>query len=322
MPQLTPPRRRGPAGFTLVEVLIVLTILGIVGASLVTMITRQQRFYRDTSASLVVRRELRGGASLLPSEMRAISAHGNRDSTESDITARSTTNLEFRATIGSSIICEKPAGPFLAFSVPPTNLAHHTLTSWYETPVAGDEVAIFNEGPLAGAEDDNWVYGTVVSVTESNSACYPSPYMDDTDDAPALKPRHTITVLPKAPLVMLPADIETGAVVRFLRRVRYRLYQPSGSTRWYLGYQQRLTGGVWTNTAAVAGPFEASSSNGLRFQYYDVSGNLVTGASLNKEISRVDVMLKGTADFASAQERRGTPFRDSLMFRIGIRNFK
>lgn len=321
MPQLTTSHGHRRAGFSLVEVLMVLTLLGIIGAALISMITRQQRFYRDTSASLVVRRELRGGASLLPTEMRAISAHGKRDSTESDITARSSTMVEFRATFGSSIICEKPSGAFTTFSLPPTNLANHTLTSWYELPATGDEVAIFDEGALAGAEDDDWVYATIVTVASDNTACSPSVYMDATADAPALKPRHTITVTPKLPLTVLPATIQTGAVVRFLRPVRYRLYQPGGSTRWFLGYEQKRNNS-WTTTDPVAGPFEPSANTGLRFQYYDVAGNLVNGASLNKEISRIDVLLKGKADFAAAAERRGTPFRDSLMFRIGLRNFK
>ena len=319
MPKLTAARR---AGFTLVEVLIVLTILGIVGASLMTMITRQQRFYRDTSASLVVRRELRGGASLLPTEMRAIARRGTRadnPNVEGDILSMNATAIVFRATFGSSIICEKPAGDFTTFSVPPTGLAHHTLTSWYETPGPGDQVAIFNEGPLPGAEDDDWVYATIDAVTESATACSPSPYMDPILDPPATKRRYTITVTPATWVgAALPAAIQTGAVVRFLRDTRYHLYQPSGSTRWFLGYQQRVNG-AWTNSAAVAGPFEESAANGLRFQYYDTTGAATIATAA---VSRVDVLLKGKADFASTAERRGTPFADSLMFRIGIRNFK
>ena len=318
MPQLTVQRRDGRpgrAGFSLVEVLVALTMLGIVGAALIATITRQQQFYRDASGTMTVRRELRSGASILPTELRSVSRAGNVAGTQTDILETTERRMRFRATTGSSIICEKGAGIVTSFVIPPPNLARHTLTAWYEMPAVGDQVAIFNEGPLTGAEDDDWHYATIVGVSTSTSACFPSPYMDDVLDAPASKPRYRITV---AALGGLPADIKVGAVVRFLREVQYQLYQPSGSNRWFLGYQQQVNN-TWTAMAPVAGPYRGPGEDGLRFQFYDTTGAVTADRD---RISRVDVMLKGQADRAVARERRGTPFRDSLLFRIGVRNFK
>ena len=332
MPQLSPrvPDRRRRAGFSLVEVLMVLVILGIVGAALIATITRQQQFYRDTSESMVVRRELRNGAALLPTELRGVSRDGTRSTAPADdwpdIQETTERYIKFNATIGSAVICEKGGGTFTQFFVPPTNLANHTLTAWYEQPAAGDTVAIFDEGPLTGAEDDEWRYATISQVQTSTIGCVASNLMDLVQDAPLLKPRWRITIDPGSvkattgftPAGGLPSTIQVGAVVRFLRPVHYELYQPAGSTRWFLGYSQRLNG-AWTAMAPVAGPYRAAADDGLRFQYYDTLGN---ATNTMREISRIDVLLKGEGERAVLRERRGTPFRDSLLFRIAVRNFK
>lgn len=330
MPQLSPrhPGRRRRAGYSLVEVLIALTILGIVGAALIATITRQQQFYRDTSESLVVRRELRSGAALLPVELRGVSRDGLRDDTGTwpDIQEVTERYVKFNATIGSSVICEKGGGSFSQFYLPATNLANHTLTAWYERPAAGDTVAVFDEGSLTGAEDDEWRYAVITNVHSDAAGCVGSPLMDAVLDAPALKPRWRITIDPASVKASpgfaggagLPSTIQTGAVVRFLRPVHYELYQPSGSPRWFLGYSQRLNG-AWTALAPVAGPYRAPANDGLRFQYYDTLGAVNNNRTA---IARIDVLLKGEGERAVLRSRNGVPFRDSLMFRIAVRNFK
>lgn len=296
--------RRSRTGFTLIEMLVVLVILGIVGASIMSILNRQQRFYRDAGETLNVRRELRGAATLLPTEVRSLSLPGE------DIISASATALYFRATIGSSIICDKAAGSVLSFDIPPTTLANHKLSAWYSKPEPGDRLWIFDDFTDPGAEDDRWAEYTLVSMVQNTSACHGTghPYASQGLDPPGQKPRWTITVSPA-----LEASITRGAVIRFTREVRYQLYQPSGSDHHYLGYQQ-LVNGSWTSMEPVAGPF---TETGVQFTYYTTGGAVTTNPS---EIARVDVRLDAAGQSAALAERKGIPFRDSLSLRIGVRN--
>lgn len=290
-----------------------LTILGIVGAALISLLTRQQRFYRDASNTVSVRRELRGAASLLPSEVRAVSSVGQ------DVLEMDPTSFAFRANIASSVICERSAGSPESFHLPPRDLAAgNTLSSWYELPTAGDEVFVFDEGDKTGAEDDSWFSTTVVSISQVASGCHPSPFTDATADAPALKSRWLVTVSPA-----LPATVRVGAGLRFTRPVRYKLYQPSGSTRWYVGYQQKLNG-VWGAAEPVGGPLlgeSGAAGQGLAFQYYDTLGATATMAT-RTALSRVDIALRAVSTAPRALQARREAFGDSLLFRVGIRNFR
>lgn len=313
MPRLTPAAAAGRRGYTLVELIFTMTLLGMVGAALISLLTHQQRFYRDASNTVSVRRELRGAASLLPTEVRALSSRGG------DVLEMDPTSFAFRANIGSSIICERSTLTPTTFLLPPQALAAgNTLSSWYSLPTAGDGIYVFDEGSATGAEDDSWFATTVVSMVEVASGCHPSPYTDATADAPAAKPRWLVTVLPA-----LPSTVRPGAGVRFTRPVRYQLYQPSGSPRWYVGYQQNVSG-AWSAVEPVGGPLVGGVSGagqGLAFQYYDTLGGTATLAT-KTALSRVDVTLRGVSSSGRALKAREAPFRDSLLFRIGIRNFR
>lgn len=297
-------RRSRRSGFSILEVLIVLVILAIVGSSVISILNRQQRFYRDAGETLTVRRELRGAASLLPTEVRSISLP------DVDIQTASATELHFRATIGSAIICDKGAGPVLTFDIPPTNLANHVLTAWYSKPEPGDQAWIFDDFTDAGAQDDAWRPYTIISVAPNTTACHGAghPYTHPTLDAPGTKPRWRITVS-----TGLEPTIVRGAAVRFTREVRYQLYQPAGSDNFYLGYQQ-MVNGSWTAMQPVAGPFNES---GVEFSYF-TAGGIATNTPA--QIARVDVRLDASGQRAVLAERNGIPMRDSLSLRIGVRN--
>ncbi|MHB1224844.1 MAG: PilW family protein [Gemmatimonadaceae bacterium] len=312
MSRLIPVATAGRRGYTLIELLFTMTLLGMVGAALISLLTQQQRFYRDASNTVNVRRELRGAASLLPTEVRAISSRGG------DVLEMNPTSFAFRANIGSSIICDRSPATPATFLLPPQNLkAGNTLTSWYSTPTAGDALFVFDEGTETGAEDDGWFATTVVSIVPSTSGCHPSPYTHPSDDSPGVKPRWLVTVLPA-----LPSTVRVGAGVRFGRDVRYQLFQPAGSPRWYVGYQQRVSG-TWSDLEPVGGPLiggGTGSGQGLSFQYYDTLGAVATMAT-NTALSRVDVGLRAVAASGRALGQQAT-FSDSLLFRIGIRNFR
>ena len=312
MSRLTPDSRRlaGRRGLTLPELLVAILLLSIVGTGLTRVIMKQQQYYKDATLSAGAKRELRLGATALPSELRSISSSGG------DILTMTESEMLMRAYIGSSIICEKPAADEIW--VPPINLTHHKLTSFIVRPQVGDSVFLFNENNLKGAQDDQWEVRGIIATDSDPGHCIGAPFTDVAQDA---SERRIWFKLHAA----VPDSVKVGAVVRFSRPVKYKIYQEA-SGKWYLGLQEHLAGS-WGSYSPLAGPYSpfASGDNGttgLQFRYFDSLGVRVTNMANNKDVSRVDVFLRTDAGVAAITERHGNTLRDSVLMRVAIRNFK
>jgi prepilin-type N-terminal cleavage/methylation domain-containing protein len=62
------PRTARRAGFTLLELMIALVLLGMIGGTIASLIVRQQRYFRGAQDSLDSRAELRRVGALLPTD--------------------------------------------------------------------------------------------------------------------------------------------------------------------------------------------------------------------------------------------------------------
>jgi hypothetical protein len=297
---------------TLAELLVAMILLAIIGGAMTRVMVKQSQYYRDSSASLSARRELRLGATVLPAEIRSISTAGG------DILSMSESQITMRAAIGSSIICARGAN---TFTIPPANLAKHTLTSFASTPVIGDTVFLYDENILKGSEDDVWRKFAIATTSASAAACVGAPYTDPVLDLPATKPRLVYSVVTGP----INDSVKVGAVVRFTRPVRYKIYQES-SGNWYLGVQENQNG-AWQTTDPLAGPYRPFASgdgnpSGLQFRYYDTLGVRITDMGALKSVGRIDVFLRTNAGTAAVTERQGNALRDSVVMRVAIRNSK
>ncbi len=308
MPKLMRPTR-ARAGVTLIEVIIVLVLMGIVGSALSGLFVSQQRFYRDSDQVAGVRRELRNGAGILPLDLRAVSSVGG------DILAFSQTMVEVNAPLGSGITCAAGGDSLVLL---PDRLSRAKLSSFWAEPIAGDTIRVFDDGPSFGAEDDVWRAYVVAGVSSSASACASTPYGHPVNDAPALKPRRVIKIGGGA---TLPGTIGAGVAVRATRPMRYSLFQPTGSSAWYLGIRQ-YENGVWSDITAASGPYRSPADRGLRFTYFDTTGAPINSAARIRQIARIDVELRAESEFAGSSLRRSQPIRDSLLLRVGVRNYK
>jgi hypothetical protein len=304
---------RARPGVTLAELLVAMLLLAIIGGAMTRVMVKQNQYYKDYRATSSARRELRLGSSVLPAEIRSISTSGG------DILAMSESEITMRAAIGSSVICAKPTND--TFVIPPGNLSHHVLTSFASTPVAGDTVFLYDENLLKGSEDDLWQKFAIQTVTNSAVDCPGGPYTDPVLDAPVVKFRivYKLTTSP------IPDSVKVGAVVRFTRPVRYKIYQES-SGAWYLGLQEYKSGG-WQAVDPLAGPYRPFASgdanpSGLQFRYYDTLGVRITDYTKRTDVGRIDVFLRTNAGRAAVTERHGTDLRDSVVMRVAIRNSK
>ena len=305
-------RMAGRRGLTLVELMVAILLLAIVGGGIMRVMVKQQQYYTDATRTAGAKRELRLGASVLPAELRSISSSGG------DIMTMSESEMLTHAYIGSSIICKKGGAGNDEIWVPPLNLAHHTLTSFVVRPQVGDTVFLFNENLLKGAQDDQWEVRSIAALDTDAGDCLGPPYTDLVQDAPKKRFWFRLNAA-------LPDSVKVGAVVRFSRPVRYKIYQEA-SGNWYLGLQEHV-GGSWGTASPLAGPYRPfaagdNATSGLQFRYYDSLGVRVTNMALTKTVSRVDVFLRTNAGIAAIKERNGNALRDSVLMRVAIRNFK
>ena len=125
---------------------------------------------------------------------------------------------------------------------------------------------------------------------------------------------------------VLADSVKVGAVVRFTRPMKYHLRTGSWSEPYLAVVEYRE--GLWREETPIAGPFRPfqagdASPSGLQFRYYDSTGvGLIPPGVDSTRVSRVDVYLRTDRGKAAVTERKGNTLRDSLFFRIAIRNNK
>ena len=312
MPVITRPPRpalgRSRPGFTLAEMLVVMVLLTIVGGSLMSVLSKQQRFYRGVSDLGDLRSQLRQAQAVMSSDIRGMST------IRGDIVTMSDSSMDFRYTIGSSIVCTK--SPSIV-TLPPTTLqSGNTLTSWIQQPAVGDSVWIFDEGNNTSAStDDLWQPFRITSFLPTPGACPPPTYTALPD---AINNSYTMTLDHT-----MSNTILIGAAMRFVRRAHYSLYQATNTSPWYLGYTCSACGTGGT-IQPIAGPFNAFTevttpdTSGLRFTYFASTGAITSNTT---EVARINVVIRGhTRGYLNVPGLKQGIYMDSVRTDIAVRN--
>jgi type II secretory pathway pseudopilin PulG len=314
---LRPPASQPASGFTLAELTIALVLLGLVLGATMTVLVRQQKFYRSAADLSEVRDQLRQAIGAIPADLRGISPGGN------DFYALTDKSVEFRAVTGSTIICQIVSTT--EFRIPPQQLANgNTLTVWSSAPQAGDSLFVFDDSTSAGAADDRWValsISSITPVTGANGCQVASGFVQAADQA---QPSYDITVPAGRPL---PVTVLTGAPIRFFRRTHYELYQAT-SGNWYLGHYTCRAGQspVCNALQPLAGPYRAYSSStpgtsGLLFSYFDSTGTALAASLANApKVSRIQLSVRGQAKHVEISGMPKGTYNDSLVVSVGVRN--
>lgn len=305
-------RRRG---FTLVELLIVIALLGLVMAAMMKVLVGQQRFYRGAAEMIDTQTNVRDAVNVLESELRGISA------AQGDILEMSADSIRFFEPIGTSIVCVMGAGRTSVVIPPLTLAAENGLTSWVHTPAATDRVLFYDLGTKEASTDDAWRTSTLASAPVAGATCPNSTGFTTT----AAEATQGYTLPLSAALDAAYQGIVPGSSIRFSREVRLALYQ-AGNGLWYLGYQE-CPGDVCDAVQPVSGPYLAPSAtagqSGLTFTYYDNTGTVLdpaAAASLTA-VARIDVTTR-SATLSSIQIPGFASGRhtDSLSASIALRN--
>lgn len=279
--------RAARRGFTLVEVLIAMTMLAVVGGTIVTMLNGQQRFVRAASDIGAMRSQLQTAAVVLPADLRAISASG------ADIRTMSDSSIRVRATIASSVVCAMagnvvtlaPDSPLR--STTPTGIVDVKLTSIMLPPAPGDSIFLWDQDSTRWG---NGVTTTPYAITGVvTSTCAALNGQSFASSGPALQ--LTLGATPPA------GGVVVGASARVVRDVRYGLYQSSTDNQWYLGYRDFNGSSSFTGYENVAGPFRpyasgATSTSGVRFAYFDTTGTEIADYTQVARVARIQMTAR------------------------------
>ena len=310
-PRRAPLRRRG---FTLLEMLIVIILFGLVMGSMMMVIRQQQSFYRSAGQMMELRSQAGQALGVVPRDLRAISSVGG------DITAMSDDAIDFRAQLGSSVVCTVTGSTVV---VPPNArlMKQSRLTVWRAQPVAGDQLMIYDDGDEPSEVDDQWrtytISGVAKGAVNSANACAPGTgFVVPADTADSW--RFTVSSA-------FSTTIRQGAPIRFARATRYTLYQAADG-EWYLGYQEN-TGAGWSAVGPISGPHRAYSAtpgeSGLSFVYFDAAENELDPTSMANapNVARIDITVRGrTRNDVVVPGKAREQLVDSLFASVNLRN--
>lgn len=265
--------RPAPRAFTLIELLISITLLTIVGGAIASAVAIQWRSHDALTDAGRARQAVRDGADVMLAELRALSPPGG------DLVTASDTAVEVRATLGAAVICSVSVARDRVTIPPRRPAVGDALTWWRDAPVAGDSLVIFD--PRAGLRD---TVSRHELVAIGGGVCpLASGFTRSTADAAGGR---ELTLAPP-----LSASIGSGAPLRFLRRARYSTYRSSADGRWYFGIKE-LLGGSWSGVQPVAGPLAppgAPGAGGMAVVIRDRAGTVLSvppfGAATEMEIT-------------------------------------
>ena len=282
-------------GFTLVELLVAIVLLGIVSTALYKVMLNNQRSFTAQTQRIELQQNIRAAVTILPAEFREL------DAADGDITAMSATSITIRAMRQLAFICAAPVLPnaTLTFTVRQTPFYGNR-----QTFAANDSIFIFYEGNAGTRADDRWILSRV-TVNPTSLNC---------TDA-GTRPGYLVTAVPAPawPVGLNVANaITAGAPVRGVATVTYSLWQSPSDNQYYLA--QTAAG----STQPLVGPLTGAA--GLAFAYYDSTGTTITATPT--VVRMIEIRVRGRTTQAIRQANEGTLAykTDSVIARVALRN--
>lgn len=289
-------------GFTMIELLVALVLLGLVSTAIYRVLVNNQRVYMAQTQRIDLSQNIRAANTILSAEFREL------DAFDGDIAAMTSSSIDIRGMRWLSFVCVPPVldgNPAGRQMIIRGNAVGTPMFfgSRYVNEVR-DSLLIYLDGNQTTRLDDYYVLARL-AATPGNQQC---PAVGAIPAQPGTRILFDGNFVPGTNIA---GAITMGAPVRGFERVRYALYQPSGDTSFYIGFQpagqtmQPLVGPVLTN--------------GLTFQYFNAAGAVT---AIRTQVARIDVTVRARSQ---AQVRPGgdAPRRaivDSITFSVALRN--
>ncbi len=291
-------------GFTLIELMIALVLLGLVSAAVYKVLVNNQRVYLAQTQTIDLQQNIRAAAAILPAEFREL------DAADGDIKGMGSDSLRIRAMRQLAFVCATPA---LGGGLGQIILAVRTTPIYgnRQTFKQGDSILVYWEGNPTTRNDDQWLPAQLQKDPD------PGVCVGDSTVAPNVptRPAYLLTLQPtwiNNPALNWAGAISNGAPVRGFDKVAYRSYQAADGN-WYLGQRNPAQTGT---IQPVVGPL--IGANGVTFTYYDSVGTVTADSS---KVAQIQIVLRA---------RTAAPIRgpngvqaykvDSIVTRVALRN--
>ncbi len=280
-------RIRSTAGFTMVELLVVVVVGALILGATFQVLAVQERSYRHQSAAMATQQNIRAALDVLESELREISASGG------DLTMIQPESLTFRAYRAGGFICNLDA--------PGQRIV---VLQQGTQPFVDDgtqQLLYFVENMRTTGADDDW---DVVDIKQVSSCA--------TCDASWGSAEGVDTTTLNVPGFAFPANpgegpVYLGAPVRSFEVFTYGLYTIDGEPV----LARRAADG---SLEPVIGPL-APSPDGLVFRYFDANGNQTANPA---NVVRIEIVVRGRTPGTGVPGQ--THYSDSLVTQLFLRN--
>jgi prepilin-type N-terminal cleavage/methylation domain-containing protein len=275
------PQRRG---FTLIEVLLALVIMGVVTGAIYRLLNSSQRLSLAQAEQVSLQSNVRTGSLVVPNELRELGTFVGGALAQNDIILPLAADaIQYRAMRGLGFLCQAPAAGELRIA----------KSSWtgLRDPVANrDDVYLFVDGDADDDGDDVWLQVDITGV--SNSACGAVPAFRLTTAA------------------VLPA-VKVYTPVRAYEVMELKLYNPDG--KWWLGARSVTLGEA---VQPVLGPLTA---NGFQLEYLNSLG---VATADEKAIKSIRLTVRGLTEDAVRHGGFGAMGHpeDALLTQVMLRN--
>ena len=289
-------------GFTLIELMIALVLLGIVSTAVYKVLVNNQRLYTAQTQTIDLQQNIRAAAAILPAEFREL------DAADGDIKAMTATSLRIRAMRELAFVC---ADPVLGGGIGQITLTVRKAPIYgtRQTFSKGDSILVYWEGDPTTRKDDQWLPAQLQQDAIPGFCA---------DSQVANNPAYLLSLQPQwinDPTLNRGGAITRGAPLRGFDKIAYELYQaPAPDTNWYLGQRNPASGGT---IQPMIGPL--IGANGVTFTYYDSVGAVTADSS---KVAQIGFVLR--ARTASPIRSAGAGVQDykidSVVTWVALRN--
>ncbi len=248
-----------PTGFTLIEVLIAITVATVLGAGILTLVLGQNRFYGHNDDAIYAEQSLRAAMDLMASELRMASPD--------DILAAEPDSVSVRFDLMRAVVCAVNAGEVDLFV--------------YDSVSNANLPAGFRGTAVSDPYSEDFLYDNAFDASGAQSGGAQTSCGNR--GAPTGEPLRNYRRVDGWPST-LAAATDTGSVVRVYGRLTYRFddsdFVDSGLA-------------VWRNTQELVSPFDEDAA----FQYVMADGSVQSAVSPadfeDVRIIRIDVTAMG-----------------------------
>ena len=297
---------RARRGFTMVELLVAMVLLGLVSAALYRVLVNNQRLYMAQTQRIDLSQNIRAAANILPAEFRQLDAGDN----PGDIVSMASDSITIRAPRWVTFVCVAPVlnGVAAGRSMTVRGMAPGQAMFFGSraAAVGQDSMYVYNDGDQTSRLDDYYVPAKLTSIAaQVPGTCGGAPAQPGTVvtwDGNFFGGNNVASA------------ITVGAPVWGYERVTYKLFRPAGDTSYYIGYRPDQPAG--TTMQPIVGPV---LSNGLTFQYFDSTG---APTAIRTRVARIDITVRARTNIAvrSGGTAPARTIVDSIVTSVALRN--